>query len=421
MSDATTLQLLGAGGFGALIGWYIYYINRYRKDAVQLGDLVTLIGAIGGGAVLTLFPEQTDLFGAYGVGLFAGFFGYFLLLVLLVLRSHGEFTATWFLDGRRRRADPPTRSAGRSRAAQCGPAATTIGCERWLSPRAFRAIPSVFEEALAAAGLPFELQTDRDPLRYVVHVLQAAPAEPLGVELVFRPLGAGRLLWRLLRRRGVSATRVEWDRREPGSAHGHGGLRPLARPLRGVARAPLVGVARSVGVGARAHPAGGRREAATRANVVAGAAEMPVVFRAQEMGRYVREELAPGGEYVPYRIMAPPPPAPAGDTGEWAIPGDAPPGPEAPPADRAGASARAVPVPGPLEPPPAGPSLDAGRAGASVPAAGPGAAAGAGAGPEPPLAPSPATGRAGAAARAGPDVPQPPAPCRRLAAGDASP
>ena len=103
MSDATTLQLLGAGGFGALIGWYIYYINRYRKDAVQLGDLVTLIGAIGGGAVLTLFPEQTDLFGAYGVGLFAGFFGYFLLLVVLVLRSKGEFTATWFLDGRRKK------------------------------------------------------------------------------------------------------------------------------------------------------------------------------------------------------------------------------------------------------------------------------------------------------------------------------
>lgn len=103
MSSASTWQLLGAGGFGALIGWYIYYINRYRTDAVQLGDVVTLLGAIGGGAVLTLFPEQTDLFGAYGIGLFVGFFGYFVVLLILVARSDGVFTGTWFLDGRRKK------------------------------------------------------------------------------------------------------------------------------------------------------------------------------------------------------------------------------------------------------------------------------------------------------------------------------
>jgi len=96
----TTIQLLGAGGFGCMIGWYVYYINRYRKGDVQLSDLVTLIGVIGGGSVLALFKEGTDLFGAYGIGLFAGFFGYFLVLIFLVGISK-NFNIDWFLDGRR--------------------------------------------------------------------------------------------------------------------------------------------------------------------------------------------------------------------------------------------------------------------------------------------------------------------------------
>lgn len=104
-TETSTLQLLGAGGFGALIGWYVYYINRYRKSDVQLGDLTTLIGVLGGGAVMALFPAKSDLFGAYGLGLFVGFFGYFLALVILVGVSK-NFDADWFLDGRR--TPPPT-------------------------------------------------------------------------------------------------------------------------------------------------------------------------------------------------------------------------------------------------------------------------------------------------------------------------
>jgi hypothetical protein len=101
-SSASTIQLLGAGGFGALVGWYVYYINRNRTDKVQLSDIATLIGAIGGAAVTTLFPAKSDLFGAYGIGLFAGFFGYFAVLIVLVKLSKGAFTSSWFLDGRRR-------------------------------------------------------------------------------------------------------------------------------------------------------------------------------------------------------------------------------------------------------------------------------------------------------------------------------
>jgi hypothetical protein len=102
---AIDIQLYGAACFGALIGWYVYFINRYRKGDVQLGDLATVIGVLGGAAVLALFPAQTNLFGAYGIGLAIGFFGYFLVLIILVAISMGttkNFNFEWFLDGRRK-------------------------------------------------------------------------------------------------------------------------------------------------------------------------------------------------------------------------------------------------------------------------------------------------------------------------------
>lgn len=104
--DASLLQLLGAGGFGFVVGWYVYYLNRYRTTAVQLSDIVTLLSALGGASVLALFPARTDLFGAYGIGICLGFFGYFSILLLLVWASP-NFDLDWFLDGRRKRPQEP--------------------------------------------------------------------------------------------------------------------------------------------------------------------------------------------------------------------------------------------------------------------------------------------------------------------------
>src|SRR5215207_3620680 len=101
MSDSGWVELLGGGGIGAMNGWYVYYINRYRKSDVQFSDLTTIIAIIGGAAVLNLFPSSTPLFGAYGIGLFIGFFGYFVSLLLLI-RSSDNFNADFLLDGRRR-------------------------------------------------------------------------------------------------------------------------------------------------------------------------------------------------------------------------------------------------------------------------------------------------------------------------------
>lgn len=91
----------GALGFGLIIGWFVYYINRYRKGDVQFGDITTVLAAIGGAAVVQLFGQGTGMFGAYGIGLAIGFFAYFLILVVLVNLSP-NFDADWFLDGRRR-------------------------------------------------------------------------------------------------------------------------------------------------------------------------------------------------------------------------------------------------------------------------------------------------------------------------------
>ena len=95
----------GAFAFGTIIGWYMYFVNRYRSGDVTLGDITTVIGTIGGGAVMALFDKSTDLFGAYGVGLAAGFFGYFVILSILVLKSP-NFDSDWFLDGRRKDPGP---------------------------------------------------------------------------------------------------------------------------------------------------------------------------------------------------------------------------------------------------------------------------------------------------------------------------
>ena len=48
---------VGAFAFGLVIGWFTYFVNRYRKE-VALADVATIIGAIGGGAVLALFPPR---------------------------------------------------------------------------------------------------------------------------------------------------------------------------------------------------------------------------------------------------------------------------------------------------------------------------------------------------------------------------
>lgn len=104
MTGAEKFQIAGAIGFGAIIGWFVYYINRYRTGDVSFADITTVVGAIGGASVLALFPQGSNLFAGYGIGLFFGFFGYFLVLQGQVKRSE-NFDVDWFIDGRRKTLD----------------------------------------------------------------------------------------------------------------------------------------------------------------------------------------------------------------------------------------------------------------------------------------------------------------------------
>jgi hypothetical protein len=97
-----TMPEAGALGFGLVIGWFLYFVNRYRKSEASFTDITTILGAVGGAAVTSLFGAGSDqLFGAYGIGLAIGFFSYFLVLVILVGLSD-NFGADYFLDGRRK-------------------------------------------------------------------------------------------------------------------------------------------------------------------------------------------------------------------------------------------------------------------------------------------------------------------------------
>ena len=106
MSKTIIVMHLGSMSFGILIGWFVYYINRYRKGDVQFSDLTTLVGVIGGGSITALFEAKSSMFGAYGIGLAIGFFAYFLMLLILVNRSQ-NFDFDWFLDARRKDPQAP--------------------------------------------------------------------------------------------------------------------------------------------------------------------------------------------------------------------------------------------------------------------------------------------------------------------------
>jgi uncharacterized membrane protein YeaQ/YmgE (transglycosylase-associated protein family) len=76
MQNAGTLATIGAGCFGLVVGWITYRTLRRREGAAQLSDIATVVGAVGGAAVTTVFDDP-DVFGAYSIGLAVGFFLYF--------------------------------------------------------------------------------------------------------------------------------------------------------------------------------------------------------------------------------------------------------------------------------------------------------------------------------------------------------
>jgi drug/metabolite transporter (DMT)-like permease len=87
-----TLPIFGAGCFGFVIGWIIYRTLRRAATATALSDIATVIGAVGGAGITTLFKDE-NLFGGYSIGLGIGFIGY--LIVARILDGKGSRRNGW--------------------------------------------------------------------------------------------------------------------------------------------------------------------------------------------------------------------------------------------------------------------------------------------------------------------------------------
>ena len=83
----------GAFWFGVVIGFITYRTLRHKKDS-GISDIAAVIGAVGGAAIVALFPADSSRFDSYAIGLAVGFF---LYLGIALLLSGPQKTAT-FLD-----------------------------------------------------------------------------------------------------------------------------------------------------------------------------------------------------------------------------------------------------------------------------------------------------------------------------------
>jgi hypothetical protein len=72
----------GALCFGLVIGWVTHRTLRRKNDPTTLADISAVIAAVGGAAVIALF-KVGELFGAYCIGLAAGFFLYLIISLIL--------------------------------------------------------------------------------------------------------------------------------------------------------------------------------------------------------------------------------------------------------------------------------------------------------------------------------------------------
>jgi len=75
MLEYDWLSMIGGACFGIVVGWISYRFIRFAPIK-GMADIAIVIGVVGGAAVTATFHSGTGAFGAYGVGLFVGFFAY---------------------------------------------------------------------------------------------------------------------------------------------------------------------------------------------------------------------------------------------------------------------------------------------------------------------------------------------------------
>jgi len=87
------MENIGAICFGLVIGWITYRTLRRKEGNAALSDIAAVIGAVGGAGITSLFGAA-NLFDAYCIGLAIGFFGYFII-GLIVDKGSGS---GWMMD-----------------------------------------------------------------------------------------------------------------------------------------------------------------------------------------------------------------------------------------------------------------------------------------------------------------------------------
>lgn len=78
-----TVLDIGCICFGLVIGFITYRTLVHTNDKARISDLAAVVATVGGGAVTALFPEGTDAFAWYAIGLAGGLAVYFGLSLWL--------------------------------------------------------------------------------------------------------------------------------------------------------------------------------------------------------------------------------------------------------------------------------------------------------------------------------------------------
>lgn len=90
-----TSVVWGSLCFGAVIGWITYHTLRRNARQRTLSDVMVVLAALVGPAILTVFPAPSadtrqTMFGYYGIGLACGFFLYYILFLVLAWTAPAE-------------------------------------------------------------------------------------------------------------------------------------------------------------------------------------------------------------------------------------------------------------------------------------------------------------------------------------------
>jgi hypothetical protein len=91
------VELIGAFAFGVSVGYITYRTLARSTEKAQVSDIASVLGAVGGGAVTSLFHEDGSAFGWYAIGLALGMVIY--LVLSLLLRGKEEVGASVLGEG----------------------------------------------------------------------------------------------------------------------------------------------------------------------------------------------------------------------------------------------------------------------------------------------------------------------------------